>query len=266
MSDKKKIKKEKYVPVQGILGPAEDYHIYPWSFEDIAVAALVGFAVGTVVVYVFFASVFVSLIAGIVGAIGVQPIYHNYKTKKRMDSIRLQFKDMLESLSASYSAGKNTLEAFMDAKSDMNHLYGEKSDIVRELEILINGISNNIQVETMMMNWSKRSGLGDIEDFAQVFMIANRQGSDMKRLVNESKDIIAQKIEIEMEIDTLLNSSKNELNVMICMPVLLMGMLSAFGMSSVSENTSFNVALKIGCIALFIFAYAFGRVLTKIKV
>jgi tight adherence protein B len=158
------------------------------------------------------------------------------------------------------------MDAFLDAKNDMIHLYGEKSDIVRELQIIIDGIANNIQVETMMQNWAKRSGLHDIENFAQVFSVANRQGSNMKRVVNESKDIIAQKIEIEMELETLLSGNKNELNVMMCMPVLIMGVLSVFGIGSVAENTPFNIALKAGCIALFGIAYLIGRRITKVKV
>jgi tight adherence protein B len=266
MSGEKKRKKEKYVPVEGLLGPAEDYHIYPWTISDVAVAALAGCAAGIVVVYVFFASVPASVVAGVLGALLAQPFYHDYKKKKRLKSMLLQFKDMLESIGASYSAGKNTMDAFLDAKNDMSHLYGEKADIVRELQIIIDGIANNFQVELMMQNWAKRSGLDDIENFAQVFSVANRQGSDMKRVVNESKDIIAQKIEIEMEIETLLSGNKNELNVMMCMPVLIMGMLSVFGIGSVAENTPFNVALKMGCIVLFGISYLLGRMITNIKV
>jgi tight adherence protein B len=266
MSGEKKIKKEKYVPIEGILGLAEDYHIYPWTVSDILTGALIGGIAGAVVVYVFFASVVASIVAAVLGALAVQPFYHENKKKKRLKAMLLQFKDMLESLSASYSAGKNTMDAFLDAKNDMMHLYGEKSDIVRELQIIIDGIANNLQVENMMMNWAKRSESDDIENFAQVFSVANRQGSNMKRVVNESKDIIAQKIEIEMELDTLLASNKNELNVMICMPVLIMGMLSVLGIGSVAENTLFNVSLKIGCIVLFAIAYLLGRMITNIKI
>jgi tight adherence protein B len=266
MSGEKKSKKEKYVPVEGILGPAEDYHIYPWRIPDVAIAALIGGALGVVVIYVFFASVPASAAAGVLGALAAQSFYHNYKKKRRLNSMLLQFKDMLESLGASYSAGKNTMDAFLDAKNDMIHLYGEKTDIVREIQIIIDGIANNLQVETMMQNWAKRSGLDDIENFAQVFSVANRQGSDMKRVVNESKDIIAQKIEIEMELETLLSGNKNELNVMMLMPVLIMGMMSVLGIGSVAENTPFNVALKAGCIALFGIAYLLGRMITNVKV
>lgn len=258
--------KKKYVPVEGLLGPAEDYHIYHPTLTDRVIAGVIGAAIGLIVIYVFFTSVIGAVAAAVVCAIVAQPIYYKYKKKKRLNALLLQFKDMLEALSASYSVGKNTIDAFMDAKSDMTQITGDRSDIVKELQIIIEGCSNGLRVEDLMMNWAQRSGLEDVESFAQVFAIANRQGSDMKRVVNESKEIISQKIEIEMELETMLASNKNELNVMICMPVLITGMISVFGLGSIAENTPFNMAVKIGCLAVFVGAYFLGVKITKIKV
>ena len=42
--------------------------------------------------------------------------------------------DMLESISTSLGSGKNTTQAFSDARSDMKNQYGEQTDIVKELE------------------------------------------------------------------------------------------------------------------------------------
>ena len=44
---------------------------------------------------------------------------------------------MMESLTASYSAGKNPEGAFQDACADMINIYGEKADIVRELRWIV---------------------------------------------------------------------------------------------------------------------------------
>ena len=50
---------------------------------------------------------------------------------------------------------------------------------------------------------------------ANVFEVCNRQGSDLKRIVSDTREIINDKIEVEMEIETMIAGSKNELNIMV---------------------------------------------------
>lgn len=266
---KEKIKEKKpvYEPVTGILGEAEDYHIYSMKVTDRLMAAVIGFAIGAVVMHVFFRILFVSLLAGAVLTIPAQVFYRDYKRKKRQSELLLQFKDLLESLATSYSAGQNTQGAFLDAKSDMISIYGEKSDIVAEVELIINGMTNNITPEALLSNFAKRSGLEDVESFANVFEVVNRQGSNLKEVISDSREIINDKIEIEMEIDTMLQSNKNELNIMIVMPLVVVGSLSGLGgMTIVSNAEVTNVVLKIICIAVFAGAYLMGRKIVDIKI
>ena len=59
--------------------------------------------------------------------------------EKRKKTLLMQFQDMLEGLTSSYSSGKNTNGAFSDAYGDMVQIYGENADIVRELKNYIDG-------------------------------------------------------------------------------------------------------------------------------
>ena len=73
-----------------------------------------------------------------------------------MKNLLYQFRDMMESLSASYSAGKNTQGAFLDACGDLIGIYGEKADIVKELKLIVDGIYNGQSVEEMLSNFAAR--------------------------------------------------------------------------------------------------------------
>lgn len=263
---REKKEKEIYEPVQGLLGDAADYHVYEMRPQDRIIAAALGFAVSVVVVYVFFRSILFGVLGGVLLLVPAQRLYRNYKIQKRGRTLLLQFKDLLESLAASYSAGQNTMGAFREAKGDMVSVYGEDADIAAEVELILEGMNNNLQVEELLFNFAARSGLSDVESFANVFEVANRQGSNLKQIIADSREIINDKIEIEMEIETMLQANKNELNVMILMPLVIVPMLGGLGASTIAANTPVNVGIKLVCIAIFAGAYLAGRKLTDITI
>ena len=265
-AQKKRKKKQEYVELRGLLGIGKDYHVYHMTLKDYLVAWGLGLAVGAVVLFAFFNNVFVALLGGIVCAVILPKYYRNYKRKKQSDDLRTQFKDLLESLTSSYSAGQNTVEAFKDAASDMASIYGDGADIVQEVQIICTGLNNNINIEQLLLNFAERSGLDDAMSFANVFEVCNRQGGDLKRIVADTREIINDKIEIEMEIEIMLFGAKNELNIMMIMPVIVVVMLQGMGTSMAGANTPVTVLIKIVCIGIFILAYAIGRKFTDIKI
>lgn len=263
---KKTKEKEEYTELKGLFGNAVDYHVYHMTKVDHLAAYLLGFVVGTAVIFAFFRNPVFSLIGGIVCARIVLPYYNEYKKESRLKRLREQFKDLLESLTASYSAGRNTPDAFKDASDDMTSIYGEDADIVQELQIICAGLGNNINIEQLLLDFADRSGLDDVMSFANVFEVCNRQGSDLKRIVSDTRDIINDKIEIEMEIETMLSGNKNELNVMMAMPVIVVLSLSTMGTGTVVSNAPVNLIIKLICLGIFGAAYLIGRKIVNIKI
>lgn len=261
-----KKEKEVYEPLKGLMGNGCDYHIYRMELIDRVTAALIGIGVSLIVVYTFFASIPLALIVGVILAKVAQKPYQEYKRKKRLKNLLFQFKDLLEALTASYSAGDNTVNAFSSAINDLGSIHGEDADIVRELQIISEGIRHNINVEQLLLDFGERSGLDDVVSFAEVFEVCMRQGSDLKRVVGDTKDIIGDKIEMEMEIQTMLAGNNNELNIMLCMPVVIIVALGQLGGATITSNTPLNVIVKIICLGIFAAAYLMGRKIVNIKI
>ena len=263
---KSKKQKEEYVELRGLLGTGKDYHVYHMTPTDYLISWGMGIGAGTIVLFAFFNNLIVALIGGVICAKIIPNYYCEYRRKKQSDELRTQFKDLLEALTSSYSAGQNTVEAFNDAASDMVSIYGEGADIVREVQINCSGLNNNINIEQLLLDFAKRSGLDDAMSFANVFEVCNRQGGDLKRIVAETREIINDKIEIEMEIETMLSGSKNELNIMMVMPVIIVIMLKGLGTSMAGTNTPATIIVKIICIGIFVLAYGMGRKITDIRI
>jgi len=192
------------------MGNADDYNIYHMTCKDYIIGYLIGFVPGFVIIMIFFRiMVFSAIVGGFCGIPAIH-LYRKYRKEKRKRDLLIEFRDLLEALTTSYSSGKNTMEAFAESYQDLLSLYGEKSDIVNETRIIIAGMTNNIIIEDLLKDFAKRCGLDDVESFASTFESGLRQGGDIKQVVWDSRKIINDKIEIEMEIKTMLTEKENE--------------------------------------------------------
>ncbi|MDO4273474.1 MAG: type II secretion system F family protein [Eubacteriales bacterium] len=265
---KKKFKKvrKKYEPQKAVFGDAVDYYVYHMNTLERMTGAAVGFLAGFFVCMVFFRGILFSAIVGLIMTIPGIRKYREYLKQKRLRGLLYQFRDMMEALSASYSAGKNTQGAFEDACADLSSIYGERADIVMETRLIVSGLYNGQNIDDMLNNFALRSHLDDIESFATIFEVTNQYGGNLKKVVGETRQIISDKIETEMEIQTLLTANKNELNIMTLMPVIIMVMLSGMGDMSIVRNTPLNVCVKIVALVLFGAAYVMGKKIVDIKV
>ncbi len=245
---------------------------------------VIAFIVGTAVAYIFYGGIgkdsygsptlityiMNTIIMVICGSIGIKlflPIKQNQILNKRKKMLHKQFIDLLDSLSASLDAGQNVPSAFLSAKTDLLVQYPEDAFIVNEVNQIIDGFNNNISIEDMLASFGERSGIKDVSDFGKVFETAYRKGGNIKDIVRNTHEILSTKTQLEMEIQTKVISNKNEQNIMLVMPIVIVGMIKMMGGDFAANFTTPSGLLftTIG-ISLFIFAYFLGQYILKIDV
>jgi len=282
---KKKKKKEKveYQYINSLLNNSVlDYKVYVLGITEKILVNFIIFVIGGLVGLVFFGGLFKSegevtvatIISNIVffcsmGTVAKKffmPMYKNRQLKKRQEKLRLQFKDMLESLATSFSTGSNMLNAFDSALKDLKMQYQDDDYIILELEEIIGAIKSNIKVETALKFFGERSGLEDIDTFADIFGICYKKGGDMKRVARQTYDVISDKMSINDEIETKLTSNKLQHNAMSIMPIIVVGMLRITNADFAESFASIKgVLVNIIAIALFLLAYRYGNKIIDIK-
>lgn len=186
--------------------------------------------------------------------------------KKRQQELALQFRSLLEALAVSLSSGMNMSDSLQAAYKDLRMEYTDKADIVGEVEEMILGIQNNIEIEEMILSLGERSENADIKNFATVFSVSYRAGGNIKDIVRRTGNIISEKIEINGEIETALSSNKVQFKAMMAIPVVMMLMLR--GMSSdfaASFSTLPGILATTVAIILFGIAYVIGQKIMDIK-
>ncbi len=261
-----------------------NYKVYYMSKKEKIGYFLLAFVIGAVVGYLFYGGlakdefsqptlltyildIVVSAIVGCIAGKLFLPIRTKQIIEKRRKMLVKQFRDMLDGLTTSLGAGNNMLDSLYAVREDLKMQYDESAYILQELDIMISGVQNNIPIENMMYDFGVRSGVNDIKSFAEVFQVAYRKGGNLKDIIQNTYTILNDKLEIREEIETVVTSSKTEENLMIVMPVALIGVIK---LSSPEFAANFATATGIisttMAIICFIAAYYIGKIILDIKI
>lgn len=258
-------KKPKKDPIPGLIGDATDYSIYIPNAKEKVLWFVIALIASGAVLYLFYENIFVSIIVGAICGVAFIPIRTKQMITKRRQKLSLQFRELLDALSTSIGAGKNVQDAFQGAIEDLAIQFTHTSDIVRELEIICAGMYNNIAIEDLLMNFAERAGVDDIANFANVFATCYRKGGNINEVIKNTAEIIGDKIEIKMELQTMVAGQKNEMNIMLVMPVLFIIVMKSMGGGLIDLSTPIGLLSTTGALIIFVIAYFAGQWITNIK-
>lgn len=245
-----------------------NYSVYSMSFREKIMYTFLAAIVIYIIGYIFYRSIILSLILTPLAL-----LFPKFRTKqiirKRKKQLALQFKDMLYSLSSAIGAG-NSVERSLDiVLDDMERQYYDPDTfIIKELELMVSKISLNQNIEDIFRDFAERSGIEDIKTFANIFEISKRTGGNLIEIIRQSSVIITEKIEIKMEIDTLLAGKKMEQKVLTIIPVVLIWVLTETTdgfMDEIFITREGNIVATIALIMIFV-GYLWSKKVTDIQI
>lgn len=244
-----------------------NYDIYHFSTKEFLSFTFQGIGLIGCISYFFYHSIYAF-------GLGIPFLFLFYKRKKvmckkkRKEHLTLQFKDAIQAFSVALSVGYSIENAWKEVHRDMKLLHHEKEDIMVEISYMLRQMENNEMLETLFLDFAKRSGVSDIEDFAQVFSIAKRSGGDLNKMIKKSVDTICEKIEIKREIQTSLASRKYEQKVMNAIPVGIIAYISFTSphyFDILYHNTAGIIIMSL-CLMIYGVAFLLAEKITDIEV
>lgn len=280
--EKKPLEPQYYLSATNI--PTYNYKVYYMSLIEKILYFVLAFAAGAAVGYLFYGGIgkdefgnpttltrvldlVIPVTIGVVAGIAFLPIRTEQIIENKRRKLNTQFRDMLEALTTSLGAGKNVTDSFRSVYDDLKVQYDDGADILKELEIILSGMANNVDIEDLLLDFGIRSGIEDIYSFANVFKICYRKGGNIKDTIRNTHSILSDKMEINEDIETIVTANKTEQNIMIVMPIGLIGMIKMM-----SADFAANFVTPAGIIAttigvvLFVAAYYVGKTVLNIKV
>ncbi len=263
--------------------PTYNYRVYNMKFTEKAMYFIIAFLVGAAVGYLFYGgigkdefdqptkltwilNIIIPSITGIIAGKLFVPIRRESIVLQRQKQLSNQFRDMLDAFNTSLGVGKNINESFLSAYNDLKIQYESDAFILKELEVIISGMQNNVAIEELLEDFGKRSCNDDIKSFANVFKTSYRKGGNIKEVIRNTHSILSDKMEISEDIETLVTANKLEQNIMIVMPIILILIIK-----SMSPEFAKNFVTPTGIISttlsliIFVIAYFMGKSVLNIK-
>ena len=246
---------------------APDYTVSQSTVFDHVISFLIGFVVGFAVLFIFYKIAILSVLGGVLT--GVVNIFtaQQASIEKRLKKLRLEFFDMLEAMSVAMRAGNPVLKALESARGDLVLIHSERSDIIVELDIILSKFQNAVPLSEAFSDFAERSGLEDIASFASIYATIEGKSSRADEIVRETQQIIADKMEIEMEIDTLMTAAKSEVNIMLFMPLVILGVIgyAGAGFMDAIYTTAMGRVVATGGLIVFVISFIMAKKFSNVQ-
>ncbi len=188
--------------------------------------------------------------------------------KKRLDMLRMQFKDGILVMASLLSAGYSPENAVGKIITELEMLWGKDADMVLEFKKMNNELSLNRPIEQMWHDFAERSGLEEVENFAEVFSVVKRSGGNVSIIIQWAVQRLNQRFQVEEQIQTMLASRKYEQKIMNFIPIFILfyiNISSAEMISAMYTTISGRIIMTI-CLVIYIFAYMLAKKIIEIEV
>ena len=220
-----------------------------------------------VISYLFFNSVIVFVIL-IPGFFFFLKLYREELKKKRANEMRKQFLDGMQMTASSLQAGYSIENAFRESLKELRKIYAKDSFIIREFQFLAAQVDMNRNIEDILIDLGKRSGIDDIKSLAEIVETAKRAGGDLIMIIKNTITCMRQRQETLSEIETCLAGKVMEQNVMSMIPVLILAyvrLTSPEFLEAMYVNIAGRSVMAI-CFIVYLAAVLWGRSIIQIEV
>lgn len=171
--------------------------------------------------FLFYHSIILSLIFACFAYPGLRP-YCSYLAEKRRRELKEQFRDVLYSISASVSTGRQMPEALCEAEQNMKLIYKENSLMVKELSNMVVRLNEYRESEEeILKDFAYRTCVEDIADFVDIYLTCRETGGDLIRVLSKASEVIMDKITIEREIRTITAQKQFEAKILTAIPLII---------------------------------------------
>ncbi len=201
----------------------QDYDQIALSAGHLALSCLLGIMGAGLVVFIFYRNAWMPLVGMVAGGIIGPQMEKKRLVQKRKERLRDEFKEALYSLMVALRAGRSLEGAFYAALEDLDeglmpHIYTEWQTITKQLSL-------GISVEESLLDFAARSHIEEIESFARTIEICKRTEGDMVRVMENTIQLLQERMEIQGELQVLLAKKKTEQRILNLMPFLVIGLL-----------------------------------------
>ena len=197
-----------------------DYDEYYLTIDDLVNSSLNALLYAVLIAIAFYNSMLVLLLSIPIAI--VFPFFDKKEfIKKRKEKLLIEFKDFLRIIKSFLEASYSIENAFIMSVKELTMLHGKDSMMVKELKNIVSQLKLNKPIDKVFRRFAEKTHMEDILDFSEVFLIAKAHGGNISRIIGNTINVINDKIEVKLEIDTVTASKRFEQKLMNLLPFLI---------------------------------------------
>lgn len=197
-----------------------DYDTYYLSIEDLMTNA-VQVATYIVLIAIAFYNSMLLLVITLPLSVVIPFFQKTELIKKRKEKLLNEFKDFLRILKSFLEASYSVENSFALSIKEMTMLHGKDSMMIKELRSIVAQLKLNKPIDKVFKKFADKTHVEDIIDFSEVFIISKLHGGNISKIISNTINVINDKIEVKIEIDTVTASKRFEQKLMNLLPFLI---------------------------------------------
>ena len=172
--------------------------------------------------YLFYHSIIFCILLPLLSIPG-QRKYEAYLINRQKKELSKQFRDLLYSLSASFSASKQMKEALKESLPVLLLLYGENSLLIKEISQIVRKMEESRDSEeSLLSDFAERSADGEIQSFVDVYLICRKSGGNLIQVISKTVEVLIEKLDITREIQKMTAQKRFESMIITAIPLLML--------------------------------------------
>lgn len=244
-----------------------DYQKYTLSVKEKAFVLICGAGITGCIALLFYESLWACLLFPVISAVLWRRTLRE-KKQKRQQQLSVQFLDAMRAVSASLLSGYSMENAWREAQKEVGLLHGSDAYMSNELAEINRSVALSVPIEKLLAEFGVRSGVEDIQSFAEVFSFAKRSGGDFVKMIETTTEHMRLKQETEQEIAVAVASRKLEQKVMNVVPMFILAYLrlSSGDYLDVLYGNAFGIIFMTGCLMVYWLAIVISEKILSIRV
>ena len=243
----------------------KDYRIYTFSWKERLVCWIEGMVLNGTVSILFFDS-FLAMIPGVVLVF----FYHQEKKRRlmrrRIHHLRKEFQCFLNEMIAALQTGRSIENAFLEAIKDTENYLEQETIFVMEMKKIGGSMSVGEPLEKLLLDFSTRSHLEEMEYFAEVFLIGKHSGGNLIGIMKNTIRMLQERMDAEEELYTILTEKQVEFYLMSIIPLVILLYLR-IGANQLIQSLYGNITgicMMSLCLLIYGGCYLYGKRILEI--
>ncbi len=242
-----------------------NYNHYEWSIQESGRVLLEATAITIVFCHLFYHAPY-----GMFLELLLLPYWkkkrENQWIEKRKIELGNGFREFLREVSGALQAGYSMENAWREGERGLEKIYDADSDIMQEIHEMNQRTMLNMPIEVTLEDFALRSGVEDIESFSQIFQFAKRGGGDISSVIRTTIGRLAEKGEIQMEIQLAVSGKMMEQKILCVAPLFILFYLQVTspGFLAVLYGNLLGVCVMSGNLLLYFASVIWSERIVKI--